>query len=161
MGFPVGAPDGTTWALVGRSEGSSGGLAAYDGTTWSLVPFDSDSDDPDARWYSMAVDADSAVWVHGVRSGRATVLRWDGESWTSHRFKALPKFPTPIQPWPNDIVWFGLVPGHWDGTRLRAVDPSVPTGASAPLVMASDGTAWTVIKQQLYAITPEAVAATE
>jgi hypothetical protein len=167
VGIPVVAPDGTIWADVTRREKRGSifeGLAAYDGTTWSLIPYEGDENV--VSDYAMAVDSNGVVWISRPTypvepaSDPVVILSWDGESWASHE-KPRSAFQYPIQPWPNGVSVFGSQATRWDGTTLSAVDLPVRLDADAPFAMAPDGTAWTVLDEQLYAITPDAVVATE
>jgi hypothetical protein len=170
VGPGVVAPDGTIWFPILHGEDHRfDGLAAYDGSTWSVIPFD--GDDPVHEIYKVGVEADGVVWVTTPLANplqyESHISSWDGVSWTSHRIEEAEKgAPLPIQVWPNGIIWFGPVATRWDGSTLSVVEPAVPSimtpyGALVPLATAPDGMAWTVIEEQLYVITPEAVAAAE
>ncbi len=116
-------------------------------------------------WFDMAVGSDGVVWISsmsGPGSDPAVILSWDGESWASHPYESRRSGypPSPIVPWPNGIVWFGYA-ARWDGSTLDVVEPTVRWFASDPVATSPDGSIWTVIDQQLYVISPEAVAATE
>jgi hypothetical protein len=165
------APDGTIWFPVVHGEGAGfDGLTAYDGSTWSVIPFD--SDDP-VNQFGLGVDADGVVWVPVIPTvmtlptedpSAGEISSWDGVSWTSHRIEGAEERAIlfPVLVWPNGTIWFGLVATRWDGSTLSVVEPAVPpSGRYGPLATAPDGNAWTVIEEQLYVITPEAVAATE
>jgi hypothetical protein len=163
------APDGTVWAMLLREAGSGHalnleGLLAYDGTRWSVIPYDGDGLGG-RDWFDMAVGSDGVVWISstsGPGSDQAVILNWDGESWASHPYESRRNggLPLPIVPWPNGIVWFGDA-ARWDGSTLDVVEPTVRWFASDPVVTLMDGSFWTVIDQQLYVITPDAVTASE
>ena len=132
------------------------GLVAFDGSAWSWVPYAGDAAMTDTL--GMAVEADGVVWV-GFWQG--PILSWDGDSWTEHPLEVGRKDRLfPVQSWPNGTVWFGS-DARWDGTTLSLAEPVIPWGSASPPATAPDGSAWTVIEEQLYVITPEAVAATE
>jgi hypothetical protein len=50
---------------------------------------------------------------------------------------------------------------RWEGSTLVEVEASDRPDWWSPFATAPDGSAWTVIEEQLYVITPEAVAGTE
>jgi hypothetical protein len=154
-------PDGTIWSPVVRSSMRDGsvldGLVAFDGSAWSWVPYDGDAAMTDP-WSGMAVEADGVVWVAFVRG---PILSWDGDSWTEHPLEVGRKDSLfPVRSWPNGTVWFGS-DARWDGTTLSLAEPAIPWGSSSQPATAPDGSAWTVIDNKLYVISPEAVAATE
>jgi len=154
-------PDGTIWSPVVRSSMRDGsvldGLVAFDGSAWSWVPYDGDAamTDPTS---GMAVEADGVVWVAFFKG---PILSWDGDSWTEHPLEVGRKDSLlPVRSWPNGTVWFGS-DARWDGTTLSLAEPAIPWGSSRKPATAPDGSAWTVIDNKLYVISPEAVAATE
>ena len=165
---PAVGPDGTIWVeVIGMSQDEHetfDGLLAYDGSTWSSIPYDGDEF---SVWDSeIAVDRDGVVWFSGFGVGRA-ILSWDGESWVSHMIAGSEDGwfrVQPIRPWPNGVVWFGNV-ARWDGSDLEVfeqpADPRPRPSIYGPVATAPDGSAWTIMKEQLYVITPEAVAASE
>jgi hypothetical protein len=175
-GNPVVGPDGTIWVEVHRhSQDEKGGgypfdgLLAYDGSTWSSIPYDGD----EFLVYEseIAVDRDGAVWFSGSGGVGRAILSWDGESWVSHMTAGYTDgfedgwFTVhPIRPWPNGVVWFGNV-ARWDGSDLEVfeqpADPLPRPPIYGPVATAPDGSAWTIMEEQLYVITPESVAATE
>jgi hypothetical protein len=152
-------PDGTIWFPVVRYPGLDG-LVAFDGSAWSWVPYDDafGGDGPIGGVVDMAVDADGVVWVG---SPQGPILSWDGDSWTEHPLEVgRNDFLLPVRSWPNGTVWFGS-DARWDGTTLSLAEPAIPWASASPPATAPDGSAWTVIEEQLYVVTPEAVAVTE
>ena len=166
-------PDGTIWVDVhGASRDGKGGsvfegLLAYEGSTWSSIPYD--GDDAASVWnVDIAVDRDGVVWLSRRGVGPA-ILSWDGESWASHMADGLEGSGwfsiSPIRPWPNGVVWFGNM-ARWDASAFEVLEQPADSLTSRPPVYgpaatAPDGSAWTIKEEQLYVITPDAVAATE
>jgi hypothetical protein len=160
-GEPDVAPDGRILISVHRPAGRGvtfEGLLEYDGSTWSSIPYD--GDDTEAVDGGDAVDADGVYWALRGVIGASEILSWDGESWTSHPLELEEGRNwdlLPVQPWPNGIVWFGS-DARWDGSTLDAAERAVQWGKGLAPAAAPDGSVWTVIEEQLYVITPEAVA---